>query len=92
MPDEMAEQETELSTFNAQRPIGILRTERGGLQVECWAFSEIGMNACTRMRERTGSPSRVYWFRGRTHERHLVLILCDRNGKLFEIRYVDSLG
>ena len=25
-------------------------------------------------------------------KRRLVLILCDRNGKLFEIRHVDSLG
>jgi hypothetical protein len=31
------------------------------------------------------------WFCSRTNERRLVLILCDRNGKLFEIRHVDSL-
>jgi hypothetical protein len=90
MPDEMAEQETELSTFNAQRPIGILRTERGGLQAQCWAFSEIGMNACTRMRTNGLAKPRVLVC-SRTNKRRLVLILCDRNGKLVEIRHVNSL-
>lgn len=95
MLDEMAEQETEISTFNAQRRSLDVQSEFSelsvALEVECSAFSEVGMNACTRMRERTGSQSRVYWFCGRTNERRLVLILCDRNGKLFEIRDVDSL-
>jgi hypothetical protein len=96
MPDEIAEQGTELSTFNAQRITLNVQSEFSELSVVACKLSvgrflrleRMPAHACART---NGVAKPRVLACSSTNERRLVLILCYRNRRLVEIRHVNSL-